>query len=206
MTFMFSNPFRNNHLRESTISRPIIQPLPEIPSSPPFYPTEEEEQRRRQSVFKEVKLTPGLLPCDDVTQGSPLRTHHCQCYLSISWLVLLIAYVCLMEYAAWAHSLPSDRTRNWRDWRTFGQQGTPCRRGVVNGLSVTRTVLAILHVPIMTASLSATLPPLTQRLEGKVPPPRLTAAQLFLLADRSWSGAGGWISAMKVGNLPWSVF
>ncbi|KAF8427358.1 hypothetical protein EV426DRAFT_699183 [Tirmania nivea] len=108
-----------------------------------------------------------------------------------------------MEYTAWAHSLPSDQTRNWRDWRAFGRQGTPWRKGIVNGLSVARTVLAILHVPIMTAALSSTLPPLTQKLEGEVPPPKLTAAQLFLLADRSWSGAGGWISAMKVGNLPW---
>ncbi|KAF8457209.1 hypothetical protein BGX38DRAFT_1159775 [Terfezia claveryi] len=202
MTFTFSNPFRKNLAREGTISRPIIQPLPEIPSSPPVYSTDEEE-RRRQSVFREVKLTPGLLPYDDVTQGSPLRTHHFQCYLSISWLFFLIAFVCLLEYAAWAHSLPSDRTRDWMDWRAFGRQGTPWRKGVVNGLSVTRTVLAILHVPIMTAVLSSTLPPLTQRLEGRVPPHKLTAAQLFLLADRSWSGAGGWISAMKVGNLPW---
>jgi len=205
MTFKFPNPSSNDHPRERTISRPIIQPLPEIPSSPPVYSADEQRQRQ-QLAFKEVKLTPGPLPYGDATRGTPLRTDHCQCYLSISWLVILIAFACLMEYTAWAHSLPSDQTLHWREWRAFGRQGTPWRKGVVNGLSVARTVLAILHVPIMTAALSSTLPPLTQNLEGKMPPPKLTAAQLFLLADRSWSGAGGWISAMKVGNLPWYVF
>ena len=202
MTFTLSNPFRNNYPREGIISRPITQPLPEIPSSPSVFSADEEE-RKRQSASKEVKLTPGLLPYGDATGGTPLRIHRCQCYLSISWLVFLIAFVCLMEYTAWAHSLTSDQTRNWTNWKAFGRQGTPWRRSIVNGLSVTRTVLAILHVPIMTAILASTLPPLTQKLEGKVPPPKLTAAQLFLLADRSWSGAGGWISAVKVGNLPW---
>lgn len=208
MTFKFSNPFHNGHSGERIISRPIIQPLPEISSSSSVYSADEEKQRQ-QSVFTEVKLTPGPLTYDDgtratrATRGTPLRTHHSQCYLLISWLIFLIVFVCLMEYTAWAHSLPSDQIRGWKNWRVFGQQGTGWRKGVVNGLSVTRTALAILHVPIMTAALSSTLPPLTQNLEGKAPPPKLTAAQLFLLADRSWSGAGGWISAVKVGNLPW---
>lgn len=161
-----------------------------------------EEQQQQKPTSPESELSKEQIT-NDARNGAPLNTHHTQIYLSICWLTILIAFVCLMEYAAWAHSLPSDTTREWKDWRAFGRQGTSWRKSVVQGLSVTKTILTIIHAPIITSTLASTLPQLTQRLERKVSPPNLTAAQLFLLADKSWSGAGGWISALKVGHLPW---
>lgn len=58
------------------------------------------------------------------------------------------------------------------------------------------------QIPIITGALAATIPILTQRTRGRTAP-NINAEQLFLLADRTWAGAGGWYDAFRVGRLSW---
>ncbi|KAF8475781.1 hypothetical protein BDZ91DRAFT_788450 [Kalaharituber pfeilii] len=210
--------FRRDRSRERPISGSASEsqsPSPSQPSlaSSQLLPTYEDEKQRLKSTLRESDVnplspkTPHLYSSTGSGRknhtGTKLITRHAQSYLAITWLAVLVVYVCLMEYAVYAHKLSPDLTKDETDVITFGKQGTPWRSAVVQWFSVARTILAVAHVPIVTGTLASTLPPLTQSFEGRMAP-RLTASQLFILADRSWAGAGGWYNALRIGNLPWA--
>lgn len=176
--------------------RSLVRPLKKGRVSLDFY----DEKRRLKEELRKSDLNP-LSPVAG-SRGTPLKKHHTQTYLAIVWFSILVTYVILIEYCVHAHNLPLDIQYKADDGVTFGQRGTSTRRTVVQAFTVIRTILTAAHVPIMTGTLAATLPALTQRVKGKNPL-KLTASQLFLLADRSWGGAGGWYEAFLVGKLPW---
>lgn len=195
----FSFLFRS---RKRPSTKPATDQRPE--ETGPQETVNADKNQSRQSVGPyEIPSAPKkVYSSDDTKRGTPLKTHHRHTYLLIGWLVLLIIYIILMEYAVYAHSLSPDLTRHDTDVVTFGKQGTPWRSAVVQWFSVIRTLMTVAHVPIVTSALASMLPQSTQRTHGKNPP-NLTATQLFLLADMSWAGAGGWFTALHVGNLPW---
>ena len=166
-----------------------------------------------QAVFKEFDKNPPppVIP-PPLTSPPPLpptpetathlQVYHTQSYTIICYLTVLTIYIILMEYVIHAHSLPINTSAQLGEVLSFGRQGTPRRSAVVQGFAVARTILAVAHIPIVTGALAATIPPLTQKVKGRTPP-GLTATQLFMLADRSWSGPTGWVKGMRVGGLPW---
>lgn len=136
-------------------------------------------------------------------RGQYLRRYHIHSVIIVVWIAFLIAYLVAIEQALIAHEYLPERheDRSHQAW-AFGRRGTKSREAVVQGFSIARTLLTVAHVPLITATLATTLPRLTQKY-GNREPPKLSLEQLFLLADRTWAGAGGWYEALCVGNLSW---
>lgn len=135
--------------------------------------------------------------------GEHLRRQHLHSFIIVLWILCLVAYLVVMEKAIEAHAyLPQGPGDQDPRVFMFGKRGRKARQDTVQALNIIRTVLTVAHVPILTATLATTLPALTQRMRGR-DPPSLTVEQLFLLADKTWAGAGGWYEALLVGNLSW---
>ncbi|RPB00908.1 hypothetical protein L873DRAFT_1804185 [Choiromyces venosus 120613-1] len=144
---------------------------------------------------------PQTQPPIDPPRGAYLRKHHLQTYLIGLWILCIIAYIASIEKAIHAHQLSPAVEDLTAESLSFGLRGTRRRQETVQIFSFARTILTAIHIPIITATLSSTLPILTQRTKGRGT--NINAEQLFLLADRTWAGAGGWYEAFRVRRLSW---
>lgn len=157
--------------------------------------------------------------------GTPLQYHNRQTYIIVFWIFCLVSYFVAIEQAIRAHALLPDPNNDAPESYSFGRRGTRRREITVQAFNVGRTLLTVAHVcyaplvlnaradttlahtctqlPIITATIATTLPMLTQKTKGRKQPPTLSMEQLFLLADRTWAGAGGWCEAIRIGNLSW---
>ncbi|KAG0131078.1 hypothetical protein HOY82DRAFT_647615, partial [Tuber indicum] len=124
-----------------------------------------------------------------------------QTYLIGLWILCIIAYIASIEKAIHAHQLSPEMEEPTPESLSFGLRGTRRRQETVQIFSFARTILTAVHVPIITATLSSTLPILTQRTKGRGT--SINADQLFMLADRTWAGAGGWYEAFRGRRLSW---
>lgn len=122
--------------------------------------------------------------------------------LIVCWAVAISAYIAVLDRAV-NHS-------------TFmGAKGSESRNVNFQVLSFVRTGFAVIHVPLMTTVLAATVPYWTMAKFDRYPAAETTTprsldapvgderptrvAQLFYLADKSWSGLIGWITASIYG-------
>ncbi|CUS08986.1 unnamed protein product [Tuber aestivum] len=137
----------------------------------------------------------------DPPRGVYLRKHRVQTYLIGLWILCIIAYIASIEKAIHAHQLSPEIEEPTPESLSFGLRGTRRRQETVQIFSVARTILTAIHIPIITATLSSTLPILTQRTKGRGT--TINAEQLFMLADKTWAGAGGWYEALRVRRLSW---
>ena len=134
--------------------------------------------------------------------------------LILGWALAISAYIAVLDRAV--------------NHPTFmGPKGSESRNVNFQVLSFVRTGFAVIHVPLMTTVLAATVPYWTMakfdrhsvpetatpepanRPEGMKRPTRVT--QLFYLADKTWSGLIGWITTSIYGwkegglSLTWSL-
>ena len=134
--------------------------------------------------------------------------------LILCWAVAISAYIAVLDRAV--------------NHPTFmGSKGSESRNVNFQVLSFVRTGFAVIHVPLMTTVLAATVPywtmakfdrhsvpdaatpQPTSRPEEITRPTRVT--QLFYLADKTWSGLIGWITTSIYGwkegglSLTWSL-
>ena len=134
--------------------------------------------------------------------------------LVLCWAVAISAYIAVLDRAV--------------NHPTFmGPKGSESRNVNFQVLSFVRTGFAVIHVPLMTTVLAATVPywtmakfdrhsvpetatpKPTNRPEEMNRPTRVT--QLFYLADKTWSGLIGWITTSIYGwkegglSLTWSL-
>ena len=134
--------------------------------------------------------------------------------LVLCWAVAISAYIAVLDRAV--------------NHPTFmGPKGSESRNVNFEVLSFVRTGFAVIHVPLMTTVLAATVPywtmakfdrhsvpetatpKPTNRPEEMNRPTRVT--QLFYLADKTWSGLIGWITTSIYGwkegglSLIWSL-
>ncbi|KAL9065482.1 MAG: hypothetical protein Q9161_008187 [Pseudevernia consocians] len=134
--------------------------------------------------------------------------------LIICWAAAISAYIAVLDRAV---NHPS----------FMGPKGSDSRNIRFQVLAFVRTGFAIIHLPLMTAVLAATVPYWTMakrdpRLASETNPSRPTdeadglerptrVSQLFYLADRSWSGLIGWITTSMYGwkeggfSFPWTL-
>lgn len=122
--------------------------------------------------------------------------------LIVCWAVAISAYIAVLDRAV-NHS-------------TFmGPKGSESRNVNFQVLSFIRTGFAVIHVPLMTTVLAATVPYWTMAKVDRYPVPETATprpldapvdmerhtrvAQVFYLADKSWSGLIGWITASMYG-------
>ncbi|KAL8789713.1 MAG: hypothetical protein Q9195_006710 [Heterodermia aff. obscurata] len=122
--------------------------------------------------------------------------------LILCWALAILAYIAVVEHAV---NNPS----------FMGPQDSRGRNVGIQILSFLRTGFAVIHIPLMTTVLAATVPYWTMdKFERGLDPDTTsrqpTAAsgskessirvtQLFYLADKSWSGLIGWISTSVLG-------
>lgn len=137
-----------------------------------------------------------------VENGNNYRRYGEYTILALCWAVAISAYIAVLDRAV-------------NDPTFMGAKGSGSRNVNFQVLSFVRTGFAVIHVPLMTTVLAATVPYWTMAkfdrhfipetatpepsnpLDGKERPTRV--AQLFYLADKSWSGLIGWITASIYG-------
>ena len=134
--------------------------------------------------------------------------------LILCWAVAISAYIAVLDRAV--------------NHPTFmGPKGSESRNVNFQVLSFVRTGLAVIHVPLMTTVLAATVPYWTMAKFDRRSVPeaattqhtnapkerenRTRVTQLFYLADRTWSGLIGWITTSIYGwkegglSLTWTL-
>ena len=110
--------------------------------------------------------------------------------LIICWAIVIAVYIIVLDRAV-------------NDPAFLGPKGSEKRNYYFQILSFVRTGLAMVHMPLMTTVLAATVPYSTMAKfdrrsvpdtadprPGSAPPSKVT--ELFYLADRTWSGLIGW--------------
>ena len=123
--------------------------------------------------------------------------------LILCWALAILAYVAVVERAV-------------NDPSFMGPQDSRRRNVGIQVLSFLRTGFAVVHIPLMTTVLAATVPYWTMAkfergLDPDTPSQQRTAAsdgptssirvaQLFYLADKSWSGLIGWVTTSVFGR------
>ena len=123
--------------------------------------------------------------------------------LILCWALAILAYVAVVEHAV-------------NDPSFMGPQDSGRRNVGIQVLSFLRTGFAVIHIPLMTTVLAATVPYWTMAkserdLDPDTPSRQPTAAsdgptssigvaQLFHLADKSWSGLIGWTTTSLFGR------
>ena len=134
--------------------------------------------------------------------------------LILCWAIAISAYVAVLDHAV-----------NHPDF--MGPKGSESRSVSFQILSFVRTGFAVIHLPLMTTVLSATVPywtmvkydrhaapamatpPSTNESNDTQKPTRVS--QLFYLADKSWSGLIGWVTTFIYGrkegglSLTWAL-
>ena len=134
--------------------------------------------------------------------------------LILSWAVAISAYIAVLDRAV-------------NDPTFMGPKGSESRNVNFQVLSFVRTGFAVIHVPLMTTVLAATVPYWTmakfdRRSVPETATPQPTnkpedrenttrVTQLFYLADKTWSGLIGWVTTSIYGrkegglSLTWTL-
>ena len=136
-----------------------------------------------------------------VENANSYRRYRQYTVLILCWAVAIAAYVIVL-----------DRAVNDNDF--VGARGSKWRNINFEVLSFIRTGFAVIHLPLMTTVLAATIPywtmaksdrsvPETAPLQPTTVSDNLdrstTVTQLFYLADKSWAGFIGWITTAIYG-------
>lgn len=122
--------------------------------------------------------------------------------LILCWAVAIVVYIAVLDRAV-------------NEPTFMGPKGSKSRNVNFQVLSFVRTGFAVIHLPLMTTVLAATVPYWTMAKfdrrsvpEASTPPPTnpmdglprpTRVAKLFYLADKSWSGLIGWITTSIYG-------
>ncbi len=164
--------------------------------------------RRRTTPNKPRK------PKKVVENANSYRRYEEYTILIICWGVAISAYIAVLDRAV--------------NHPTFmGPKGSGSRNISFQVLSFVRTGFAVIHLPLMTTVLAATVPywtmakldrhsvpetaspPPTEASDGLGRPTRVI--QLFYLADKTWSGLIGWVTTSIYGwkegglSLTWAI-
>ena len=153
-------------------------------------------------------------PKQVVENANTYRRYREYTALILCWALAILAYVAVVEHAV---SHPS----------FMGPQDSRRRNVGIQVLSFLRTRFAVVHLPLMTTVLAATVPYWTMaKFERDLGPDTtsqqyssasdgpdsfMRVTQLFYLTDRSWSGLIGWIASSVFGwkegglSLTWAL-
>jgi hypothetical protein len=155
---------------------------------------------RRKRTPKNPRITK---PKNVVDNANSYRRYAEYTALILSWAIAIIAYIAVLDRAV-------------NEPAFMGPKGSKSRNLRFQVLSFVRTGFAVVHLPVMTTVLAATVPywtmakfdrrsepetstaPPTDPLEECPQPTRV--AKLFYLADKSWSGLIGSITTSIYGH------
>ena len=137
-----------------------------------------------------------------VDSANGYRRYYRYTFLVLAWALIITAYLAVLDHAV-------------NDPDFMGPHGSPDRTFRFDVLSFIRTGFAVVHLPLLTAVLAATVPYWTMAkslrpglddvpmdpTNGIVQRPQhpTRVSQIFYLSDRTWSGLLGWGNAAIYG-------